>query len=610
MATVNGNYTFSGASEIRFNHSVKCSYSVTRSSDASPTLSIHMEFTVTCGSYTRFESPQGDSQMAVNGTWYDYGTNAQVDRGYTGSWISDHFKGLTLNKGDSQRYEYDVDISWAKSDALRLCFYVDYDAGGWGPTPAGGVNKQISVTPPAYNPPPTYTACTAPTSFTSGTQFYGNLNGGDGNVTVSWSGASGGTNNAITGYAIQAQYPGGDWYDKWSGTGNSTTLNFDGEAGKTIAINLRIQTRGAAGSSYYSGWKTGSVIALGRTACSAPANVYINSNSDSNQYVNPGSTVRLYWSGAAGGLNNAISRYYIQRRKNGGAWGAASDHNASSGDSQSLDNTEGAYFEFQVRTEGAAGSSYYSGYKLSRNRVYNRSKPTVGTPTVSVSADKSKLVIEWTSGSGTGNAISKQEVYARSRSTATGTWSGYTKIATDPTRPFIWSGGNPGYYYQFYVVVTGEYYSSAQSSVSAQIQYPVSAVGGAYQLSLTAGEKRVGQPWTLTWRAGSAGINNPVKQHRIYYRRSDGTRELIATLPAGTTSYSGTWPDVNVVAIDIQEVGTISGYDSGYSSVSVSILPPTYIYLKTTSGFQKIRPNGIKSVWIKEASGVTMLWTK
>ena len=589
VATTNNDYTRNAVHKLEW----VCSYS------SSGVLTMSMYFTVT-GSWGKCYTRNSRVSATVNGSTYTFLSPGTV------------FDATTMN----DRMKMGGDGTWTIKDTTRISVSLDIDMWcgsdtgdqkGYGPSPKDGMTGSFTITVPRVSDT---TACTAPTTFTSGAQFYGNLNGGNGNVTVSWSGASGGTNNAITGYAIQAQYPGGDWYDKWSGTGNSTTLNFDGEAGKTITINLRIQTRGAAGSSYYSGWKTGSVIALGRTACSAPANVYINSNSDSNQYVNPGSTVRLYWYGAAGGLNNAISRYYIQRRKNGGAWGAASDYNAGSGDAQSLDNTEGAYFEFQVRTEGAAGADYYSGYKLSRNRVYNRSKPTVGKPSVSVSADKTKLVLEWTHGDGTDNAIAKQEVYARSRSSATGTWSGYTKIATDPTQPFIWSGGTPGYYYQFYVVVTGEHYSSAQSGLSAQIQYPVSAVGNASQLSVTAGEKRVGQPWTLTWRAGSAGINNPVKQHRVYYRRSDGSRELIATLSAGTTTYSGTWPDVNVVALEVQEVGTVSGYDSGYSSVSVSISPPTYIYIKTASGVEKIRPYGIKSVWIKETSGVTILWTK
>lgn len=581
VATTNNDYTRNAVHKLEW----VCSYS------SSGVLTMSMYFTVT-GSWGKCYTRNSRVSATVNGSTYTFlspGTvfdattmNDRMKMGGDGTW--------TIKDTTSIPVSLDIDM-WCGSDTG--------DQKGYGPSPRGGMTGSFTITVPRVSDITNPVAGTTSASYSE-----------DG-FRITWSGFQAGTNNPIASYEL--------WYrestnnSSWGErvriqNGASTPYNWDGGTFGRYYQFCAVAIGQNSGHSSTSAWSNS--VRKYATVCSAPSNVYINSNTDSAQYVNPGSAVRLYWSGAAGGTNNSIQRYYIQRRKNGGAWGAASDHNASSGNSQSLDNTEGAYFEFQVRTEGAAGSSYYSGYKLSRNRVYNRSKPTVGTPTVSVSADKSKLVIEWESGGGTGNAIAKQEVYARSRSTATGTWSGYTRIATDPTRPFIWSGGNPGYYYQFYVVVTGEHYSSAQSSVSAQIQYPVSAVGNASQLSVTAGEKRVGQPWTLTWRAGSAGINNPVKQHRVYYRRSDGSRELIATLSAGTTTYSGTWPDVNVVALEVQEVGTVSGYDSGYASISVSISPPTYIYLKTASGLQKIRPYGIKSVWIKEASGVTMLWTK
>ena len=361
VATTNNDHTTNPVHKLEW----VCSYS------SSGVLTMSMYFTATSSMGTCMGSTLSAS-ATVNGRTYAFlspgtsfnGTTVseRVKIGENGTW--------TIKDTTSISVSLDIDM-WCGSDTE--------DNSGWGPSPKGGMTGSFTITVPRVSDT---TACTAPTSFTSGSTFYGNLNGGDGDVTVWWSGAHGGTNNAATGYTIEARYPGGDWYYKWSGMASSATLNFDGEAGKTITIDLRIRTEGTAGPNYYSGWKNGSVVALGRTACTAPTNVYINSNSDSAQYVNPGSTVKLYWSGAAGGLNNAISRYYIQRRKNGGAWGAASDYNASSGDAQSLDNTEGAYFEFQVRTEGAAGSSYYSGYKLSRNRVYNRSKPTVGTPTV------------------------------------------------------------------------------------------------------------------------------------------------------------------------------------------------------------------------------------
>ena len=101
------------------------------------------------------------------------------------------------------------------------------------------------------------TACTAPTSFTVTPEI------ADNEVTLSWSGASGGTSNAIVDYEIQwASSPDGKSWNSWNAWGTAT------ESPVVDALGLqrghyekyRIRTRGSAGSSYYSGWKESNVI--------------------------------------------------------------------------------------------------------------------------------------------------------------------------------------------------------------------------------------------------------------------------------------------------------------------------------------------------------------
>lgn len=248
-----------------------------------------------------------------------------------------------------------------ENQTVRFKVVQDGNTGGsWGEVDTSSYTVTSSAMP--------YTACTAPTSFTSGTQFYGNLNGGNGNVYVSWSGASGGTNNSIVGYTIQALYPGGTWYEKWSGSGTSTTLNFDGVAGSNITISLRIQTRGSAGSAYYSGWKSGSVVALGRTKCSPPT--YLSLSYSGTLEV--GKSCTLSWTKGSGGLNNGFAHTQLQYSCQGSEpwhdWGTSTG--TSKGDSWSAP-WAGKNIIYRARTVGSAGESYASDWvSTSHYRMY------------------------------------------------------------------------------------------------------------------------------------------------------------------------------------------------------------------------------------------------
>ncbi len=114
-----------------------------------------------------------------------------------------------------------------------------------------------------------YTACGAPTSITAS-----GIVTPSGTFTVSWSGASSGTNNAISGYEI---------YWKVSPNGQApTTSNFTTRAyipststSGSISITLSsaerghkvvcgVVARGSAGSEYFSGIKTGGLVQVNR----------------------------------------------------------------------------------------------------------------------------------------------------------------------------------------------------------------------------------------------------------------------------------------------------------------------------------------------------------
>lgn len=374
------------------------------------------------------------------------------------------------------------------------------------------------------------TACTAPTSFTSGKEFYGNLNGGDGSVVVNWSGASAGTNNSIAGYKIQCRYPGGDWYDKWEGTGSTATIYFEGLAGQTITIDLRIQTKGSAGASYYSGWKTGSVVALGRTKCTAPTSFSVVSP------MTP-TTAVISWSGAASGLNNAISSYEVQTRRwisgSGYAdWTACTKFisHAVSGSSMPITLSaldRGAEYQFRIRARGTAGSSYYSDWVMSAAIRVNT------LPTYPISATQWPYQMN----------ITASPLLASSGSDVTLTWSGCSsKYSTIVKYNIYYSVGN-GWVFVKTVTASG---GSGSTTVTVNntvrgtfTAMPVDALGEeaarpkggnddvyvrinsapTAPTNCTASPEAYaqGESVTVSW-AGAADSNNNIAQYRVQTR--------------------------------------------------------------------------------------------
>lgn len=77
-------------------------------------------------------------------------------------------------------------------------------------------------------------------------------------TTLSWSGATAGTNNAITGYEVQrCESSDGKTWGSWAAltTTTATSLSVSPPATYGNYYKYRVRTRGAAGSSFYSAWK-------------------------------------------------------------------------------------------------------------------------------------------------------------------------------------------------------------------------------------------------------------------------------------------------------------------------------------------------------------------
>ena len=112
-----------------------------------------------------------------------------------------------------------------------------------------------------------YTACSAPTTVTAS-----GIVTPSGTFTVSWSGASGGTNNAISSYQIYWKVSSdgsAPTTSSYTGTKNIASTSTSGSTSITLSSAQRgykvvcgIITRGSAGASYYSGIKTGGSVKI------------------------------------------------------------------------------------------------------------------------------------------------------------------------------------------------------------------------------------------------------------------------------------------------------------------------------------------------------------
>lgn len=284
-----------------------------------------------------------------------------------------------------------------------------------------------------------YTHCVAPTTIniTSGldsnNQFQNDL-------TIEWNDAKGGTNNGISGYDIRCAIynsAGTDienYYDL-SGTKNGVTsialTSSSGSKSMTLSwvtrgrkMEIQVRTKGSAGSSYYSKWKSSTTITRNLySACVAPTTVILTSEKDLNGTTHSDiyeTRVTINWDGAEAGANNNIKGYYIQvklKDDTTGKWeDICYDLDGNENQATQIDTVLGngtyiAYLDWIPRgrvatvimkTLGEAGLSYYSDYgsynvAIKRNSLPNAisSLDVSNLPSLEFS-NGNDIILKWT----------------------------------------------------------------------------------------------------------------------------------------------------------------------------------------------------------------------
>ena len=200
---------------------------------------------------------------------------------------------LSLPSGYSKTVSATLDVTSSTAGSSISVSYTISNGGAKWVTFARG-SRSTSFSAPAL----LYTNCSAPTSVTVSptTAKVGQT------VTISWSGASGGTNNSITGYEVQWTV-GDGWSSLGTFTGTSITDSFGSYAlGKKGTY--RVRTLGSAGASYYSGWRESNSILINTPP--TISNLGINKS----LIKSTGETVRFSWNGSDSN-GHGLTYYYV-----------------------------------------------------------------------------------------------------------------------------------------------------------------------------------------------------------------------------------------------------------------------------------------------------------
>ena len=215
-----------------------------------------------------------------------------------------------------------------------------------------------------------YTAASAPTTFTVSPSPFGS------SVNLSWSGASGGTNNSIAGYEIQYRTSSdGSTWGSWHYLKDITTTSTSGSTTDVPGIDegayqqFTIRTEGSAGSGYYSGWKESNVVQKGKSPI-APTS-FVLSCADGNTvstYIGT-NCVKATWSGQSGTVTGyQIAYRYADTNESWTDWISKSHVNSTVStitDTWGSDMFPSGYqVQFRVRLYNEVdGTKFYSSWK-------------------------------------------------------------------------------------------------------------------------------------------------------------------------------------------------------------------------------------------------------
>ena len=191
--------------------------------------------------------------------------------------------------------------------------------------------------------------------------------------------------NTLSDYLVQTRVHDGSAWGAWSTGVSVGVLYYDVTVPSTsgYAIQARVQARGSAGASYYSGWRESSnwTSVNFPTKLPTPATAIFASAT-----ANPNVNVAFNFGTVANQNLNAVSEYeiqYAQSTDNGATWGSWSAVGSATTGTINIaaGGTSGYVRKARVRAKGSAGETYYSDWKESTNTLTTNYPTKLSAPT-------------------------------------------------------------------------------------------------------------------------------------------------------------------------------------------------------------------------------------
>lgn len=298
-------------------------------------------------------------------------------------------------------------------------------------------------------------------------------------ITLSWSGATAGTNNAITGYNV---------YRSTTSGGSASFV------GTTTDTSLSVISNESYGGKYYytvrtKGTKTGFLEGVASTEALIETADYTKCSNPSGLNINGGSvsitidavSASFTWSASNAGINNAVTGYFIQEQVLNSSNAVVNDWRSATNLSSEVSNTTATtsilvypptimayYKKFRVKAVGSVAgfdSDYVElPYKVYRKLYTNLSAPIIpSVPNVAEGA----FTLSWSGVSnGSNNNVSSYEIQYKNSLDGGSTWSSWQVLTT---------------------------VSSASSSGSYSV--PVNSVRGSYRIYRIRALGTAGSSW-------------------------------------------------------------------------------------------------------------------
>lgn len=314
-----------------------------------------------------------------------------------------------------------------------------------------------------------YNAVGAPTSVSIATS---NVSPGA-KVTLSWSGATVGDNNTITGYKVyRAESADGPYSlyfaNEWvtpppDGVSTAGSCEVIAPADNGITHYYKVQTLGELGNSDLS--STYASLSCTFSSPSAPTSVLVGGVSTA--YVYPGEQMTVEWSGASPGANNPIVSYDLYQ--DGEVFAAGLQPEQINRHTVTANSTPGGLHTYSVVTRG----KYSDSAKSKTVQAYSYTDP-VAPSLITVSDDTpsagSRVVLSWSGAEAGGwNDIVGYRVYRASATNGPRTQVAYVTTADTHASCYVAAPARAGGYYYFWVETIGSYSVSGVSNTYASV---------------------------------------------------------------------------------------------------------------------------------------------